>query len=194
MFNRRYQLDEGGNDNPLSLYSSGFECGISPGILTASASILGGSQHNGDNYAARAMVQESWGNLNGGLGGSVLRRQFSDGHHRAVGAFWYLGLGPVTWLGQIDEIKQADRLGNLVTQEMVLQFHQGFDFRLTYNFQDPDRSLKNGTRTRYGAGFARMPTPFLSILAMVNYWAIAEGPQITGDSYFEGQLVVHLFY
>lgn len=194
MFNRRYELDSAGSDNPASLYGSGFEVGLSPGILTASASLLGGSQQNGDNYAVRAMIQESLGDLNFGVGGSLLRRQFADGHHRIAGGFWYLAIGPVTWLGEIDETSQPGLLGNLVTQELVYQVSRGYDLRLTYNFQDPDRAYKSGTRQQYGAGLATMPTPFFSILAMANYWDIEPGPAVDGDDYLEGQFMVHFFY
>lgn len=194
MFNRRYELESSGSDSPASLYGSGIEVGMSPGILTASASLLGGSQKNGDNYAARAMIQESLGELNFGVGGSLLRRQFADGHHRIAGGFWYLAYGPVTWLGEIDETSQPGVLGNLVSQELVYQVSRGYDVRLTYNFQDPDRAYKSGTRQEYGIGLSTMPAPFISILAMANYWDLDPGPAVTGDDYLEGQLMVHFFY
>lgn len=49
MFNRRYLLDRAGSESPATLYGSGFEVGISPGILTASAGLLGGGGRHGDN-------------------------------------------------------------------------------------------------------------------------------------------------
>jgi hypothetical protein len=194
MFNRRYLLEAAGSDSPGRLYGSGFEVGVSPGIFSASASLLGGSQQHGDSYAARALVQENLGPLNFGVGASVLRRQFPEGHRRSAGAFWYLGYGRTTWLGQIDETRQEGRPGRLVTHEVAVGLSRGYDLRLTYNFQDPDRDLKNGRRQRYGAGLATMPTPFLSLLVMGNYWDLDEGPHVSGDDYYEGQLVVHCFY
>jgi hypothetical protein len=194
MFSRRYLLESAGSEDPASLYSSGFEVGISPGMLTASASLLDGRGSNGDSYAARAMVQETLGGLNWGVGASVLRREYIQGQHRAAGGFWYLGLGPVTWLGQVDETSRDGRLGNLVSQEVVTQIKRGLDLRFTYNFQDPDRSLKNGARHRYGAGVASMPRPFLSLLLMGNYWKTDQGELISGNDYYEGQFMVHFFY
>lgn len=194
MFNRRYLLDQGGSDSPATLYGSGFEVGISPGVLTASAAALGGGGRHGDNYSFRALLQDNLGRLNYGAGASLLRRQFPEGHRRAAGAFWYLAYGAATWLGQIDETSQDGRKGSLFTQELALQVRRGYDLRLTYNFQDPDRDLKNGTRRRYGIGLAQMPTPFLSILVMGNYWNIDPGPVVAGNSYHEGQLMVHFFY
>jgi len=194
MFNRRYLLDPDGTDNPATLYSSGFELGVSPGILTASASLLGGSESNGDNYAGRVVLQQGIGPVNAAVGGSILRRQFTDEHRRSVGGFWYLGAGPVVWLGQIDETRQEGRLGNLVTQELTVRVHKGVDLRGTYSFQDPDRAQKNGARHRSGAGVAWMPTPYFATQAMGNYWKIDQGDLVSGDSYYEAELMVHFFY
>lgn len=194
MFNRRYLLDPGGSSNPANLFRSGLEIGVSPGMLTATASVLGRSDGQGDNYAGRVMVQENLGPVYLGAGGSVLRQQFGADHHRAAGGFWYLSAGPVTWLGEIDETRQAGRLGKLVAHELTYRVQRGLDFRMIYNYQDPDRAVRDGTRQKYGAGVAYMPRPFFSLLAMANYWKTDPGPQVTEDSHHEGQLVIHFFY
>jgi len=85
-------------------------------------------------------------------------------------------------------------LGNLVAHEVTARIARGFDLRGTYGFHDPDRHLRNGTRQRYGGGVAWMPLPVFSLLAMGNYWDIAEGSRVAGDSYLEGELVLHVFY
>jgi len=71
---------------------------------------------------------------------------------------------------------------------------RGWDVRLTYGFQDANRAVKEGSRQRYGAGFAYMPRPFLSVQVMANYWDLTEGPDVTGESFHEGVFVVHFFY
>jgi hypothetical protein len=194
MFNRRYLLEPGGTNNPGALLGSGLEVGISPGKITLTAAALGRGQEHGEDYAARLLVQESLGPVNLGLGGSVLRRQFLTDRRRATGTFWYLGWGRVTWLGEWDETRQEGRLGKLITQEVVTTLRRGLDLRLTYNYQDPDRALKNGTREKFGAGLACMPRPYFSLLAMANYWKTDPGPLIAEDSHHEGQVVIHFFY
>jgi hypothetical protein len=194
MFNRRYLLDPQGSNNPASLFRSGLEVGVSPGPVTATASVLGRSESQGDNYTGRILLQQGVGPFNLGVGGSILRQQLIDQHHRAVGGFWYVVAGPVTWLGEIDEVKQEGRLGKLVVHEVTYQLQRGLDLRAIYNYHDPDRSLKNGTREKYGAGVAYMPRPYFSLLAMANYWKTDPGPQVTEDSHHEGQLVLHFFY
>ncbi|MCP4292484.1 MAG: hypothetical protein GY780_11705 [bacterium] len=194
MFNRRYLTDSTGSDSPAGLYSEGFEVGISPGGLTASAALLGGSQNNGDNYSGRALYQFYLGDFNVGAGASLLRRQLGTDARRAAGAFWYLALGPVTWLGQIDETKQNNQLGNMVSQEVALTVSQGYDLRLTYNFQDPDRGLQNGSRQKYGTGISAMPRPYFGWSLMANYWDNDQGDAVVEDDRFEGEMMVHFFY
>ncbi len=200
MFNRRYLMDAGGSDNPAFLYDSGFEIGGSPGPLEFSASVLSGPESHGDNYAGRVMLRQEVGALRLGAGGSVWRRHDLAGHKRAVGGFWYASAGPVTWLGEIDETKRPDgvdnatRLGNLMAQELTITWARGWDGRLTYSFQDPNRAEKSGTRHRYGAGVAYMPRPFFALQLMGNYWDLEQGPDVAGNSYHEAEFMIHFFY
>lgn len=194
MFNRRYLLETQGTNTPSTLLSSGFEVGVSPGIVTATAALLGSNQNQGDNYAGRILLQESVGVLRFGVGGSVLRKQSVAGHHRAAGGIWYISAGPLTWLGEVDETRQEGRLGRLVTQEVTVGLRRGLDLRLAYNFQDPDRAIRNGSRQKYGAGFSYMPRPYFSVLAMGNYWKMNPGPLVSSNNNHEGQLVIHFSY
>lgn len=200
MFNRRYLMDADGSDNPAFLYDSGLEYGGSPGLLEFSASVLSGRESQGDNYAARVMLRQEWGGLRLGAGGSVWRRHDPVGHRRAVGAFWYASAGPVTWLGEVDETKRPDgagnetRLGNMVAQELTVTWARGWDGRLTYGFQDPDRATKTGSRQRYGAGVAYMPRPFFALQLMGNHWDLDSGLDVAGNSYSEAELMIHFFY
>jgi hypothetical protein len=199
MFNRRYLLDPAGTDDPGVHYTSGLEVGVSPGIFWATASVFEGIRGDpeprlGDNYAAKIMIQKGFGGLNLGVGASVLRRSGIDGHRRAAGGLWYAGAGPVTWLGQIDETGQDGQAGILAVHEIAVRFLRGADLLATYSFQDPDRSLKSGSRHRTGAGVAVMPAPYFSTRLMVNSWKIDQGPAVAGEDYLEANLVAHFFF
>lgn len=194
MFNRRYLTESDGTHSPRSFYGSGVEVGVAPGPLSVSASVLGETESHGDAYAARALLHQALGPVNAGLGGSVLRRDRPGDSRRTVGGIWYLAVGPLTWLGEIDETRRDGRLGNLVANEWTLRVRRGVDLRGTYSFQDPDRDRRNGLRQRYGAGVAWMPLPVFNLLAMGNYWKIDQGALVIGDSYVEGELVLHMFF
>jgi hypothetical protein len=199
MFNRRYLYNPGGIEDPSVHMSSGIELGISPGIFLATASVLDGTRGDpspslGDNYAAKAMIMPGWGPVNLGVGASIVRRTSTGDYIRSAGGLWYLGVGPVAWVGQIDETKFKSTLGNLVAQELTVRFLRGADLRFTYGFQDPDRANKTGARHRVGGGVAVMPAPFFSVQLMFNQWFIDEGPDVTGPDYSEAELMAHFFF
>ncbi len=200
MFTRRYLMSAAGSESPAFLYDSGFEVGASPGPLEFSASVLSGQQSHGDNYAGRALVRQEVGGLRLGAGGSVWRHNDPEGYKRAVGGFWYASAGPITWLGEYDETNRPDgtdnawRLGNLMAQELTINWARGWDGRFTYSFQDPNRAEKTGSRHRYGAGAAYMPRPYFALQLMGNYWDLEEGADVVGSSYYEAELMIHFFY
>jgi hypothetical protein len=194
MAGRRYLLRTEGSDFPTSLNDAGLEVGISPGGLDVSASLLRGSGGNGDSYAGRAVLRKSVGTLNVAAGGSILRRQESSGHSRAAGGFGYVALGPASWLWQLDETKQDERLGLLVSQELAWQLRRGVDLRLTYSFQDPDTDIKNGSRTRWGLGLDTLPYPFFGVQLMGHLYEFEEGSLVTEADYVQAELVLHFLY
>ena len=194
MFTRRFLFDVDGTDALRGFYASGIELGIAPGPVTITGSVQGETESTGDAYASRVLWHLRLGPVNAGVGGSILRRDRAGADRRAVGGIWYLAAGPVTWLGEVDETRGDELLGNLVVHELTVRIARGLDLRGTYGFQDPDRHLRSGTRERYGGGLTWMPLPVFSLLAMGNYWDIEEGSLVTGDSYLEGELVLHVFY
>ena len=194
MFNRRYLADGAGSDAPTAFLGQGLELGISPGGFSASASLLGASRRNGDNYTARALYQKGLGDLNVGAGASLWRRQLTTGHRRAAGIFGYASLGPLTWLGEWDETSEGGVLGNLMAHELTFTVRRGYDLRATYNFHDPDRALESGARHRYGGGLSAMPRPYFGYSVMANYWNVDEGSAVPDTDRLEGEVMIHFFY
>ena len=194
MFSRRFLLDEDGNDYPSALHDDGVEIGAHYGALRATASLLDGSGENGESYAARAVVRFNPGVFNLALGTSILRREELSGHQRAAGVFGYAAVGPMTWVVELDETRNSSRTGVLVSNELGWEVVQGFTLRATYSFQDPDVDLKTGTRSRYGAGFDALATPFFGVLLMANQYDFRQGDLIDASDYFQGELVLHFLY
>jgi hypothetical protein len=165
-----------------------------------SGSALSGPASHGDNYAGRIFVRQEWAGLRLGVGASVLRQFDPEGQRRAVGGLWAISAGPVVWLGEADETRRPDganrerQRGNLVAQELTVRVARGWDARLTYGFQDPDRAEKTGVRHRYGAGTAYMPRPFFALQFMVNYWQTEPGPTVAEADVAEAELMLHFFY
>jgi len=199
MFTRRYLYDPGGTDDPGIHYASGFEAGVAPGILTVTGSVQEVARglpdpRLGDNYAYRGLLQKSFGGLRLGAGGSVVRRRTLDGHARAAGGFWYVGVGPVTWLGEVDETRQEGRLGLLAAHEVAWRFARGWEVIGSYSHQDPDRAEKNGARHRAGGGLQVMPAPYFVGTLTAHRWWLDEGPAVTGGEFTEFELVAHFLF
>ena len=195
MFSRRYLLSEDGNDYPSLLHDSGLEIGGHWKWFKASASLLqGGSGQNGDSYAGRIVGRLNPGSLNLALGTSILRREEVAGHKRTAGVFGYIAVGPVFYVGEVDETRNPLRTGLLFSNQLGWTIWQGFTLLGTYSFQDPDRDLKNGTRSRYGIGIDALTTPFFGVQLMANRYDFTQGTLISEDSFNQGELVLHFLY
>ena len=191
---RRYLAGPAGADGTSFLLASGVEVGISPGPLFFSVSLLDGGRSLGDGYAARIMMIRQLGPVNLATGGSVLRMADPAGRRRTAGGFWGVAAGPVTWLGEYDETRRGDALGNLAAHEVTVRMKRGLDLRLTYDFQDPDRAEKSGARRRYGMGLAWMPAPYWSLLVMGNRVDPEVGPLVADSADHQLEMVLHFFY
>jgi hypothetical protein len=190
LFARRHLFSAEGADDPSGLLGSGVEAGLALGALGVTVSALDGQSRLGDDYAARALWRHELGPVRAGAGASVWHR----GDDRAAGAFWYLAGGPVAWLGEVDEIRSADSLARLVTNELTCAVSRGLAARMVYCFQDPDRALLEGARHRLGAGLAWLATPALGVQVMANRWRTDEGAAVQDADRYDGELMVHFMY
>ncbi len=191
---RRYLTGAGGSDGTAVLLHSGIEAGISPGPLFVTASVLDGGRSLGDSYAVRAMLMHEFGPVTAAAGGSVWRQSGPVDRVRTAGGFWGLNLGPVAWLGEYDETRQAGVLGNLAGHEVTMRLHRGLDMRLTYGFQDPERARSTGARREYGAGVVWMPAPYWSLLVMGLKSDPEPGSAVTDSRTHSLDVVLHFFY
>lgn len=117
----------------------------------------------------------------------------------SAGLFGYLCGGDVTWVGEADLTRRQPEggqpLSGLVTShEFTVLLRQGVEFKSTYDFFDPDRHLKTGARSRWGAGVAVMPRPFVTAEAMYRDTHVTAGPALPGSDFGEGLFTLHLLY
>ena len=194
LFSRRFLFTPDGIDDPHALLGEGVEAGIAVGGLSATASATQGGQEIGDAWTARALVRREFGALRLGAGSSVWQRGVGEGGRRAAGVFWYASTGPWTWLGEVDETRGDTRRGRLVTQELTLDLRRGLALRAVYGFQDPDRELQSGARSRVGAGVAWFARPGLGLQAMANHWRADQGADVAEASHDDAEIVVHFLY
>jgi hypothetical protein len=116
-----------------------------------------------------------------------------------AGVFGYLTGWNVTWVAQSDWTRRqpagGTALSGLVTsQELTVLLHRGVELKATYDFYDPDRTLRSGSKDRWGAGFDVMPRSFLMLEAVVRRTRVQSGPALSDNGYDEGLFQLHLLY
>ena len=191
---RAYLLDPAGSRSPAALIDAGLEVGMHTQLWEVTASALQGAAENGESYAARLALRRSYGPVNLVLGSSVLRRELAAGHARAWGGFGAVAAGPLAWLFQVDETGDGHREGVLVTQELTWRLVRGIHLRGTYGHQDPDHREASGSRSRWGAGFDSLLSPFFGVQVMASYHHLRQGDLVVGSDHWQGEMVLHFLY
>ena len=115
------------------------------------------------------------------------------------GAFGYLSAWNVTWLGQGDLVRRDPDLTPATTSvvtshELSVVLRQGVELKSTYDFYDPDRSLRTGSKSRWGVGLMVMPRPFLVAEADFRSTHVQRGPALSARDFDEGIFQLHLLY
>jgi hypothetical protein len=193
LFARYYNLDSAGTRSPREWESTGLEVGLVPGPLQITGSVDEGGD-GGESWTMSVVWRVSHGPLNLALGGSFLRRELIESHRRSVGVHGAIQWSRLSWLGQWDEPRQADRRERVLTQELVAVVSRGINLRMVHGFYDPDRDFETGRRQRVGGGVDYFVTPFFGTLAMVNYDADDRGTDERYGGGWSADLVLHFLY
>jgi hypothetical protein len=117
----------------------------------------------------------------------------------SAGVFGYLSAWNVTWVAQSDWVRRQPvdttaTTGIVTSQELTVLLRRGIELKSTYDFQDPDRATRSGSRDRWGVGFDVMPRSFLVLEAMYRHTRVHSGPAFPGSGYDEGLFQFHLLY
>src|SRR5262249_58462220 len=116
-----------------------------------------------------------------------------------AGLFGYLSGWNVTWVAQGDLIRRqraaaAATSGAVSSQALSMLLRLGVELLSTYDFYDPDRHLRSGSKTRWGVGLSVMPRSFLIGQALFRQTHVESGPALSGRDYDEGLFQLHLLY
>jgi hypothetical protein len=116
-----------------------------------------------------------------------------------AGVFGYLSGWNVTWVAQSDWVRREPvdttaTTGIVTSQELTVLLRRGIELKASYDFQDPDRHTRSGSRDRWGLGLDVMPRSFLVIEAMYRRTRVQSGPAFPATGYDEGLFQLHLLY
>lgn len=98
--------------------------------------------------------------------------QSSVGDRRMGGLFAGLKTGPIAWLAEGD-IVHDDSLGGTLAAGLLegdWRIRKGHNLKLTAEYSDPDRAVRNNQQTRYSIVYEYTPLPFLQLRAGYRHY------------------------
>jgi hypothetical protein len=139
------------------------------------------------------------GPLAGSLGTAAYTHPGIAEDFNTAGLYGYLGSANITWVGETDLTRRQPANGSAVSglvmsHELTLLLRQGVELKGTYDFLDPDRHLKTGSRSRWAAGVKVMPRSFVAVEATFRDTHVTSGRDLAGVDFREGFLQLHLLY
>lgn len=190
---------------PPANADGGVEVGLSPKFGDLQAALLNGNRGSSldtDRRLATALnlsARFRAGPLAATLGLAGYSQPGVPVDVNSGGLFGYLSGWNVTWLGQADVVKTDPRVSRATTavvtsHELSVLLRQGIELRSTYDFYDPDRLLRSGSKSRWGIGAYVMPRPFLVLQADFRSTHIERGLALSGRDFDEGLFQLHLLY
>ena len=148
---------------------AGIEVSVSPGIFTLTGGVSNGTALDRDNNKAKAVLGRAEAGLklapvNLRLGVSYYNNASISGTTTLSGGFLMASLsGNLTLLAEVDQRKDYIGATNTATIGLISSVEadyvitQGLDFKLGYDFYDPNTKQKTGTSSRYVVGFELYP-------------------------------------
>jgi hypothetical protein len=190
---------------PPANSDGGVEVGLSPNPFEVQVALVNGARGAtldndrrlaaSGNASARFRVGPVAASL--GLAGYVqpgITEDLSTG-----GVFGYLSGWNITWVAQNDWVRRhpmnaGPNTGIVSSQELTVLMKRGIELKSTYDFYDPDRHVKSGSKDRWGVGFDLMPRSFLVVEALYRHTRVQSGAALPVSGYDEGLLQLHLLY
>jgi hypothetical protein len=145
----------------------GLELGYEHAAWSAQFDVTNGSANatTGSGYQVTSQVVYTKSLWRLGLAGTS--ETSSAGDRRMTGLFAGLRTGPIAWLAEgdlvhDDSLKRSEVAGLL---EGDWRVRKGHNLKLTAEYMDPDRAVRNNQQTRYSFVYEYTPIPFLQFRA-----------------------------
>jgi hypothetical protein len=178
---------------------TGVEFGLEPGPLTFSLAITNGAGGSSDNNRFKQLTLRAeavW--RHGRLGASYAYNDTDTARRVMYGPFAGFSFGRFTLLGEVDVIEdRAAENGDTIKQLAVFSsldvlLTRGVNFKLSYEFLDPNNDVDNDERTRFTVGLEPFLTQFLQFRL---FYRFNDGiPQRPIERADEVVLEFHLFF
>lgn len=179
---------------------TGAEVGVAPGPVT----VIGGIYNARDDFGSGTGSEKAFlGRAEGmfklgeettfGIGANLFSRKTAFGYTTTIfGGLGSFSHGNFTVFGEADLIKnnqQVDVSGVVAYVEADYMVTPGLDLKLAYDFYDPDKDLKSGSKSRFSFGFEFFPISGVEVRPV--YRLVKDEPvDIKND---EVHLLIHFY-
>ena len=180
---------------------TGVELGILPGPISITGglfnSVDGFGIGTGNDKALLGRVEGMFkvaGDVHLGLGVNAFTKKRADGVRNTLwGGFGSLSYDNLTVLGEADLMEdkspESKTTGIVTSVEADYVVTPGLDLKLGYDFYDPDKDLKTGSKSRYTFGCEFFPIAGVEVRPL--YHVVKDEPMDIKNNEF--QLMIHFY-
>ncbi len=149
---------------------NGIELGLERPELSAQLALSNGAANAGTGSGHQVTGNAVWVHPQWRIGLSVSYTNSKAGDRRVGGIYGGLRTGPLAWLGEADYVEddgfpEGRRSMVATLAEVNWTAQRGHNFKLTYEYFDPDRKVSNDAQNRYSLLYEYTPLPFLQLRA-----------------------------
>ena len=164
---------------------TGIELGYEAPQLSAQLALTNGVANAGSGSGNQFTAQAAWVLPNWRVGAAVSRTNADAGDREMAALFGGLRTGPLSWLAEVDWVRDAGfaegkRTLLVALGEVNWAVFTGHNLKLTAEYFDPDRAVREDHKTRLSLVWEFTPLPYVQLRAGVRRW---DGiPQIPVDN------------
>ena len=154
---------------------NGIEAGFELDEWSAQIALTNGPGNAGTGSGHQLTGQLVWVRPRGRIGLAAASTQADAGDRRMAGIFAGLRTGPLVWLGEVDLVRddgfpQGRRSLLAALGEVNWGFRRGHNLKLTAEYFDPDRDVREDHKTRTSLVYELTPLPFVQLRLGARRW------------------------
>lgn len=180
----------------MTTSDNGIEAGLEFAEWSAQIALTNGAANAGTRSGHQLTGQLVWIRQRGRIGLAASGTRSDAGDRRVAGVFAGLRTGPLTWLGEVDLVRDegfAEGRRSLLAalSEVNWGIRRGHNLKLTAEYFDPDRNVGEDHKSRTSLVYEVTPLPFVQLRLGARRW---EGiPQNAFDNRRTLFLELHAF-
>ena len=164
---------------------TGVELGFESPTLSAQLALTNGVANTGTGSGSQVTAQAVWVQSAWRVGAAASRTNAAAGDRSMAALFGGVRTGPLAWLAELDWVRddgipEGQRTRLVALGEVNWAVVKGHNLKLTAEYFDPDRDVREDHKTRLGFVWEFTPWPYVQLRAGVRNW---DGiPQIPVDN------------